>query len=129
MLLIGRRHVRDMNSWLHNITPYVRGDNRCTLLVNPADAARLGLTEGGQARVRSRTGEQTVEVSISADIMPGVVSLPHGFGHRYADTGQSVARTRMPGVSANDIVDDEVLDLPSGTSVVNGVPVTVEACD
>jgi anaerobic selenocysteine-containing dehydrogenase len=127
LVMIGRRHIRDMNSWLHNITPYVRGDNRCTLLINPTDAKRYGLADGGRAELRSRTGAQTVEISISDSIMPGVVSLPHGFGHRHRETQQTVARERMPGVSANDIVDDEVLDLPSGTSVVNGVPVTLVA--
>ncbi len=126
-LLIGRRHIRDMNSWLHNIEQYARGRNRCTLLMHPEDALRLGIDHGGTARVVSRVGEQVVEVSVSDEIMPGVVSLPHGFGHRYAGTRQSVARSRAPGVSANDLVDDTELDLPSGTSVVNGVPVQVYA--
>lgn len=126
LLLIGRRHIRDMNSWLHNIHQYARGKNRCTLLVNPQDATRIGLVDGGRARVAGRVGEQEVEVSVSDEIMPGVVSLPHGFGHRHGDSRQTVAMTEIPGVSANDLVDDNVLDLPSGTSVVNGVPVRVE---
>lgn len=125
--LIGRRHIRDMNSWLHNIKQYVRGKNRCTLLVNPQDAERLGLVEGGLARVAGAGREATVEVSLSDSMMPGVVSLPHGFGHHYADTGQSTARAQLPGVSCNDLIDWTVLDEPSGTSVVNGARITVSA--
>jgi anaerobic selenocysteine-containing dehydrogenase len=125
LLLIGRRHIRDMNSWLHNLTNYARGKNRCTLLINPQDAERLGLRDGGMAAIQSRVGEFRAEVSITDRIMPGVVSLPHGFGHNYRDTRQSVASSLTPGVSANDLVDDNEMDLPSGTSVVNGVPVAV----
>ncbi len=127
MLLIGRRHIRDMNSWLHNIEQYVRGRNRCTLLVHPEDAGRIGLVDGGRALVRSGVGEQQVEVAVSDEVMPGVVSLPHGFGHGAGNTRQSVAASHHPGVSANDLVDDAPLDMPSGTSVVNGVAVEVLA--
>ena len=127
MLLIGRRHIRDMNSWLHNLNHYARGKNRCTLLINPQDAQRIGLTAEGMARITSRVGEFEAEVAISDSIMPGVVSLPHGFGHNYTDTQQSVASSKAPGISANDLVDDNEMDVPSGTSVVNGVPVTVRA--
>ncbi|MEZ5502218.1 MAG: molybdopterin-dependent oxidoreductase [Halioglobus sp.] len=125
LLLIGRRHIRDMNSWLHNLNNYARGKNRCTLLVNPQDAQRLGLRADGMATISSRVGEFRAEVSITDRIMPGVVSLPHGFGHTYRDTQQSVASSVIPGVSANDLVDDNEMDMPSGTSVVNGVPVSV----
>lgn len=125
--LIGRRHIRDMNSWLHNINQYVRGKNRCTLMVNPEDAHRLGLKDGGNARVKGAGREATVEVSITDSIMPGVVSLPHGFGHRYQDTGQSTAKEKLPGVSCNDLIDWTVLDVPSGTSVVNGAKIEVSA--
>lgn len=125
MVLIGRRHIRDMNSWLHNIDQYARGKNRCTLMINPADASRIGLRDGGEAKVSSRVGELRVEVAVTDEIMPGVVSLPHGFGHQNKDARQSIAAAKTPGVSANDLVDDEVLDIPSGTSVVNGVPVQV----
>ncbi|MDZ7785426.1 MAG: molybdopterin-dependent oxidoreductase [Halioglobus sp.] len=129
MLLIGRRHIRDMNSWLHNLNNYARGGNRCTLLINVEDAARLNLREGGRAHIRSRVGEFTAEVELTDDIMPGVVSLPHGFGHNYRDTRQSVAASKTPGVSANDLVDDDEMDMPSGTSVVNGVRVEVTAAN
>jgi anaerobic selenocysteine-containing dehydrogenase len=125
MLLIGRRHVRDMNTWLHNLTPYVRGKNRCTLKVHPDDARRIGLRDGGNARLSSRVGAAEVPVEISDEIMPGVVSLPHGFGHRYREARQSTAKAIAPGVSCNDLIDDEVLDVASGTSVVNGAAVQV----
>jgi anaerobic selenocysteine-containing dehydrogenase len=124
-LLIGRRHIRDMNTWLHNLQPYVRGKNRCTLKVNPADAQRIGLHDGGTARISSRVGSAEVPVEVSDEIMPGVVSLPHGFGHRYDDAKQTNAKKMLPGVSCNDLIDDEVLDVASGTSVVNGAAVQV----
>lgn len=125
--LIGRRHIRDMNSWLHNINQYVRGKNRCTLMVNPEDANKLGLEDGGNARVKGAGREATVEVSITDSIMPGVVSLPHGFGHKYKETGQSTAKEKSPGVSCNDLIDWNLLDVPSGTSVVNGAKIEVSA--
>lgn len=125
MLLIGRRHIRDMNSWLHNLNNYARGKNRCTLLINCEDARNLGIEDGGQAKITSRVGEFIAQVSETTDIMPGVVSLPHGFGHTYTGTGQSIASQQIPGISANDLVDDNEMDMPSGTSIVNGVPVTI----
>lgn len=125
MLLIGRRHLRDMNTWLHNLVPYVRGKDRCTLLVHPDDATRIGLHDGGMARLASRVGSAEVPVEISDEVMPGVVSLPHGFGHRYREVRLSVASSILPGVSCNDLIDDEVLDVASGTSVVNGARVQV----
>jgi anaerobic selenocysteine-containing dehydrogenase len=125
LLMIGRRHIRDMNSWLHNLNNYARGKNRCTLMIHPQDASRIGLTAGNRAKITSRVGEFEAEVDINDCIMPGVVSLPHGFGHTYRDTKQSVASSLTPGVSANDLVDDNEMDAPSGTSVVNGVPVQI----
>lgn len=122
LLMVGRRHIRDMNSWLHNITNYVRGKNRCTLLVNPVDMQRCGLQDGELAEISTAVGSATLPVEASEDMMPGVVSFPHGFGHVYADSRQAVATTRAAGVSANDLIGDQ-LDQPSGTSVVNGVPV------
>jgi anaerobic selenocysteine-containing dehydrogenase len=127
MVLIGRRHIRDMNSWLHNLNNYARGKNRCTLMINPQDARARGLADGDEARITSAVGELVVPVELHDGLMPGVVSLPHGFGHRYRGTRQSVAQEQLPGVSANDLVDDRVLDIPSGTSVVNGVPVSVQS--
>ena len=129
LLLIGRRHIRDMNSWLHNLRPFIRGKNRCTLMVHPQDAERRQLRDGDQATLRSNVGHQQVVVEVSDQMMPGVVSLPHGFGHVYANTGQSEARARMPGVSCNDLIDPGLLDVASGTSAVNGVPVTLAVAE
>jgi anaerobic selenocysteine-containing dehydrogenase len=125
LVLIGRRHIRDMNSWLHNLNNYARGKNRCTLMINPEDARSRGLEDGGEAKISSAVGELVVPVEYHDGLMPGVVSLPHGFGHRHRGTRQSIAQEVLPGVSANDLVDDNALDIPSGTSVVNGVPVSV----
>ena len=126
MLMIGRRHVRDMNSWLHNLKPYVRGKNRCTIKVHPVDANRIGLVEGGTAKVVSGVGEAQVPVEISDEMMEGVVSIPHGFGHIYGDSQQSLSQSALPGISCNDLID-ESLDVASSTCVVNGVPVQVFA--
>lgn len=124
MLMVGRRHIRDMNSWLHNLKPYVRGKNRCTMKINSNDAARIGLSDGGQARVVSKVGEVLVPVETTAEMMEGVISIPHGFGHTYDDSKQSNAGEMSPGISCNDLID-ESLDIASSTCVVNGVPVQV----
>ncbi|MFJ1764972.1 molybdopterin oxidoreductase family protein [Amycolatopsis sp. NPDC088138] len=120
VLLIGRRQLRSNNSWLHNVPSLVGGSNRCTLHVNPADVTRYGL--GERAVVRSSAGELVVEVEPTDSIMPGVVSLPHGWGH--AGSSQRVA-AQHPGVNANTLTDELVVDVPSGNAVFNGVPVTV----
>ncbi|GAB2525840.1 molybdopterin-dependent oxidoreductase [Nocardia heshunensis] len=120
MVLVGRRQLRSNNSWLHNVGPLMGGSNRCTLHINPEDAARLGLN--GLAVVKSAAGTVTVEVEPTDDIMPGVVSLPHGWGH--GDSTQSVAREHA-GVNANALTDDSLVDAPSGNAVFNGVPVTL----
>ena len=125
--LVGRRQMRNMNSWLHNLPVLARGPERCTLLVNPGDAKRLGLADGGYASVRSRVGEVRAQVEVTDDMMPGVVCLPHGFGHDEDDVQLDVARARQPGVNANALTDDQVLDVPSNTSVVNGIPVEIFA--
>jgi anaerobic selenocysteine-containing dehydrogenase len=122
--LIGRREVRSMNSWLHNLPSMVKGRERCTLEVAPADAARLGLRHGGAARVESRIASVVVPVEVSERMTPGVVSLAHGWGHDLPGVKLSVA-TRRPGVNANLVVDDAEVDGPSGTSVLNGVSVRV----
>jgi anaerobic selenocysteine-containing dehydrogenase len=119
-VLIGRRQLRSNNSWLHNVPALVGGSNRCTLHVNPADAARLGL--GTHARVRSAVGEAVVPVEPTEAIMPGVVSLPHGWGH--TGSVQRVAALHA-GVNANGLTDSATVDVLSGNAVFNGVPVTV----
>jgi anaerobic selenocysteine-containing dehydrogenase len=127
MLLIGRRQVRNMNSWLHNATVLAKGPNRCTLLVSEVDAERLGLENRGKARVKSRSGEVVVEVEVTAEMMPGVVSLPHGFGHMREGSRLKVARELQPGVNSNQLTDELPLDVPSGTHIANGIPVEVAA--
>ncbi|MEO3811306.1 molybdopterin-dependent oxidoreductase [Sphaerisporangium sp. B11E5] len=119
-VLIGRRHLRSNNSWMHNVAPLVGGSNRCTLQIHPDDAERLGLD--GRAVVRSAAGELTVPVETTDTIMRGVVSLPHGWGH--AGTTQAVAAEHA-GVSANVLTDASVVDPLSGNAVFNGVPVTL----
>jgi anaerobic selenocysteine-containing dehydrogenase len=125
IVLVGRRQMRNMNSWLHNLPALAKGRERCTLLVSPKDAARLGLSPRGRARVRSRVGEVVVRVEVSDEMMPGVVSLPHGFGHTDPGARLSVARARQPGACSNQLCDEALVDVPSGTSVANGIPVEV----
>lgn len=120
MVLVGRRQLRSNNSWLHNVAPLVSGSNRCTLHIHPEDVARLGLDE--HAVVKSAAGTVTVDLEPTLDIMPGVVSLPHGWGH--AESTQTVARVHA-GVNANVLTDDSLVDAPSGNAVFNGVPVTL----
>jgi anaerobic selenocysteine-containing dehydrogenase len=124
-LLVGRRHLRSNNSWMHNLPTLAGGRPRCTLLVNAEDAARLGLADGRPARVRSRVGSVDVPVEITDGIMPGVVSIPHGWGHDLPDTQLQIA-ARQPGVNSNLLADELALDPLSGNAVLNGIPVMVE---
>jgi len=124
LLLIGRRHVRSNNSWMHNSHRLVKGRNRCTLLIHPEDAKRAKLKAGELAQVSSRVGSIQIETEITNDIMEGVISIPHGWGHQRSGIQLSVAAKR-PGVSVNDLTDDALFDRLSGTSVLNGVPVSV----
>jgi anaerobic selenocysteine-containing dehydrogenase len=128
VVLIGRRHLRSNNSWMHNLTPLIKGPDRCTLLVHPDDAARLRLRDGGRARVVSRVGEVVAPVEVSDEVMPGVVSLPHGFGHDRPDSRMDVARAHA-GVNVNLLSDDAAIDVPSGNAAFNGVAVTIAAAD
>ena len=124
LVLIGRRDLRSNNSWMHNLVPLVKGKPRCTLRVCAEDAARLGLTDGGQARVTSRAGEVVARVEITDELRPGVVSLPHGFGHDLPGVRLAVARAHA-GVNVNLVSDDAFLDAPTGNAAFNGVPVAV----
>jgi len=124
MLLIGRRHVRSNNSWMHNIPSLMRGRDRSALLVNPADAARLGLSDGGRARVRSGAGSVEATVAVSDEMMPGVASLPHGWGHDDPQAALTVA-ARHPGANLNALVDAGTVDAPSGNAVLNGIAVEI----
>lgn len=126
LLLIGRRHVRSGNSWMHNYARLMRGKPRCTLLVHPDDAASRGLTDGEKATVRSAVGSVEALVEVSDEIRPGVVSLPHGWGHHRPGIRLTVA-AEQPGTSVNDLTDPSFIDAVSGNAALSGVPVTVQA--
>lgn len=128
LLLISRRSVRSNNSWLHNSERLMRGADRCTLLVHPTDAARQGIEDGGRALVRSRTGEVEVPVELTERIMPGVVCLPHGWGHDRDGVALRVARA-TPGMSINDLTDDQRVDALTGNAALSGVPVEIALID
>jgi anaerobic selenocysteine-containing dehydrogenase len=129
LVLVGRRDLRSNNSWMHNLEVLVKGRDRCLLQMHPSDAQRLGLADGGSARVSSQVGSNVsslvAPVEITDAIRPGVVSLPHGWGHDVAGTRLQVAGKRA-GVNSNVLANHEALDPLSGTSVLNGIPVTVE---
>ena len=125
LLLIGRRDMRCSNSFMHNLPSLVKGRDRCTLQISRADAERIGLATGGAARVSSRVGELVAPIEVTDDLMQGVVSLPHGWGHDVAEARLSVAKAH-PGVNTNLLTDDQLYDVASGTAVLFGTPVRVE---
>ncbi len=122
--LIGRRALRSNNSWMHNSERLVRGKNRCTLQMHPRDAGARTLIEGESVRVESRVGSVIVPVEITNSVMPGVVSLPHGWGHGKRGTRLTIANAH-PGVSINDLTDDQRIDALTGNAGFSGVPVQV----
>ena len=126
LLLIGRRHLRSNNSWMHNSARLVKGKPRHQLLMNPDDLESRELFDGQLVEVSSASGSVSVEVAASKDMMPGVVSLPHGFGHGRTGARLSVAN-QVAGASANDVTDADLTDTLAGTAALNGVPVKVTA--
>ena len=124
--LIGRRHVRDNNSWMHNYRRLVKGRSRCTLLMHPDDMLHRDIEDGTLVTLSSRAGSVQVPVEASEAIMPGVVSLPHGYGHGRPGVRMAIASDHA-GVSCNDVTDELALDELSGNALLNGVPVTVVA--
>jgi anaerobic selenocysteine-containing dehydrogenase len=126
MRLIGRRHLRSNNSWMHNSLRLVKGPPRCTMLINPGDARARNLGDGSIAEVSSRVGSIRVPVEVTDDMMPGTVSIPHGWGHDLPGVALSVAGAHA-GVSMNELTDEAEIDPLSGTSVLNGIPVEVRA--
>ncbi|WP_439626162.1 molybdopterin dinucleotide binding domain-containing protein [Gemmata sp.] len=128
LVLIGRRDLRSNNSWMHNSERLVRGKPRCTLLMHPEDAADAGAVDGGWVRLTSRVGSIVVEAALSDEVMPGVVSLPHGWGHA-RDGVRLRPASRHLGASANDITDPLAVDALSGNAAFNGVPVDVTPID
>jgi anaerobic selenocysteine-containing dehydrogenase len=125
-VVVGRRHLRSNNSWMHNVPVLVKGRELCTVVVNRGDADRLGLVDGGKARVTSRVGQADLTVEVTDDIAPGVVSIQHGWGHDQPGVEMSVAAGTR-GVNVNRLTDDLHVDPLSGNAVLNGVPVTIEA--
>jgi anaerobic selenocysteine-containing dehydrogenase len=123
-LLVGRRHLKSNNSWMHNVPVLMKGKPRCTMQLHPDDAARLGLADGDPAVVRSRVGEVTVPVELTDGIVPGVVSIPHGWGHDVEGVQLRVAAEHA-GVNSNVLADEEAYDAISGNAVLNGIPVSV----
>ncbi|GAA3774174.1 molybdopterin oxidoreductase family protein [Streptomyces chiangmaiensis] len=122
LVLVGRRHLRSNNSWLHNVPALTGGSNRCTLHIHPEDADRLGLVDGEPVRVKGAGGAVTAPVEVTDGIRRGVVSLPHGWGHDRPGTRMSHAALD-PGVNVNQLLDGSLLDPLSGNAVLNGVPV------
>jgi len=123
--LVNRRDVRSMNSWLHNLPSLAKGRDRCTLAVHPEDAARHGLADGGFARISGAAGDVIAPVEVTDSVMPGVVSLPHGYGHAGDGVELRVASAK-PGANVNAITDDLACDAPSGAAMLFGQTVTVE---
>ena len=120
-VLIGRRHIRSNNSWMHNIDVLMSGKARCTLQINPADASRIGVETGGRVKLSSSAGTLIAPVEVTDDIMAGVVSLPHGWGHDLDGSELSVAAAR-PGVNTNRL-STGAMDPVSGNAILNGIPV------
>ncbi|MEU0336112.1 molybdopterin oxidoreductase family protein [Streptomyces sp. NPDC006193] len=126
LVLVGRRHLRSNNSWMHNVPALTGGSNRCTLHIHPDDAARLGVRDGAGVRVRGAGGEVVAPAEVTDAVRPGVVSLPHGWGHDRPGTRLRHAATD-PGVNVNQLLDGSLLDPLSGNAVLNGIPVELTA--
>ncbi|NRR28945.1 molybdopterin-dependent oxidoreductase [Oxalobacteraceae bacterium] len=127
LVIIGRRHLRSNNSWMHNLPVLAKGAYRCTALVHPGDAQRLGLLDGGSAQIRNGARSIVVQVELSEEMMPGVVSLPHGWGHNLPGTQMGVAGER-PGVNLNALLDENLRDPLSGNAVLSGVAIEMRPC-
>jgi anaerobic selenocysteine-containing dehydrogenase len=125
MLLVGRRDLKSNNSWMHNIKVLTKGSLSCTAHIHPNDAARIGAVTGTALRIASRVGEVQVPAEVTDSVRPGVVSLPHGWGHSVPGTKLAVAGEKA-GVNSNILTDDQVLDPLSGNAVLSAIPVTVE---
>ena len=124
LVLVSRRHLRSNNTWMHNVPSLMKGKDRCTLLIHPDDAARFGVKDDDVVTVKSEAGEINVPVEITDAIKPGVVSMPHGWGHGKPGTRMSVANS-SPGANTNVLSPPTFVDEPSGNGVLNGIPVTV----
>ena len=128
LVLIGRRQLRSNNSWMHNLPALVKGKESCTLHIHPDDAERLGLDDGGQVVVRSAAGSLEAPVELTEDIMPGVVSIPHGWGHGVDGVRMGVASAHA-GVNSNVLADESLVEPLSGNAILNGIPVELSGLD
>jgi anaerobic selenocysteine-containing dehydrogenase len=126
LVVIGRREVRSNNSWMHNLPTLAKGPERCTLLLHPDDAVRHGVRHGDRVRVSGPQGSVVAPVAIDAAMMPGVASLPHGWGHDQPGTRMAVAAER-PGANLNPLLDDRLRDPLSGNAVLSGIAVSLSA--
>ncbi|MYR88442.1 molybdopterin oxidoreductase family protein, partial [Streptomyces sp. SID685] len=126
LVLVGRRHLRSNNSWMHNVPALTGSSNRCTLHLHPEDADRLGVLDGAEVRVKGAGGEVVAPAEVTDAVRPGVVSLPHGWGHGRPGTRLGHAAT-TPGVNVNQLLDGSLLDPLSGNAVLNGIPVELTA--
>jgi anaerobic selenocysteine-containing dehydrogenase len=124
LLLIGRRLLRTNNSWSHNSLRLVKGPEQCTLLIHPRDAQARGIGDGAKVRIASRVGAIEVPAVLSDEVMPGVVSLPHGYGHNRPGTSWRIAEAHA-GASINDLTDEQRIDVMAGTASFSGLPVAV----
>ncbi len=124
LVLIGRRHLRSNNSWMHNAPSLMKGADRASLMMHPEDASARGLTTGDPVRVESRAGAVDARLEVTANVRPGVVSLPHGFGHAVARDTLRVAGA-VAGPNMNAVTDDALVEPLTGTAVLSGVPVSV----
>jgi anaerobic selenocysteine-containing dehydrogenase len=124
LVIVGRRQLRSNNSWMHNLPTLAKGPFRCVALVHPVDAQRLAIAEGGRARITAGGRSIDVVVELTDEMMPGVVSLPHGWGHDRPGTRLRVAAER-PGANLNAILDEHTRDPLSGNAVLSGVPITL----
>lgn len=124
LVLVSRRHLRSMNSWMHNVDTLVKGKDRCTLQIHPDDASRRGILAGDRVFITSASGEIEAPAELNADLRPGVVSMPHGWGHRDPATRLAVAR-QHPGTNTNVLSPGELVDAASGNAVLNGIEVSI----
>jgi anaerobic selenocysteine-containing dehydrogenase len=127
LVVIGRRQLRSNNSWMHNLPVLAKGPFRCTALVHPDDARRGGVCDGDMVRLANGARAIEVQVEISAEMMPGVVSVPHGWGHSLPGAQLSLASQR-PGVNLNALLDENLRDPLSGNAVLSGIAVSMQAC-
>jgi anaerobic selenocysteine-containing dehydrogenase len=126
MVLVGRRELKSNNSWMHNINVLTKGSLSCTAHVHPDDAQRFGITDGATIRISSRVGEIEIPAEVTDAVRPGVVSVPHGWGHGVPGTQMAVAAAKA-GVNSNILTDDKEIDPLSGNAVLNAIPVTLQA--